>query len=97
MAGSYARYGRKNFNLKTISLAPKSQILIMKQILSKAIFIAIGMALIFQPAKCQTTPKEITDKFFGLYSTDPIKALEYGFSTNKWTARKPDCIFRTIV
>jgi hypothetical protein len=32
----------------------------------------------------QKTPKEITDKFFSLYEKDPVKAVEYVFSTNKW-------------
>ena len=57
----------------------------------------ISLAFTFLTILCtgatgQTTPKEITDKFFALYATDPIKAVEYGFSTNKWSARKPDAI-----
>lgn len=38
----------------------------------------------------QTTYKEITDKFFSIYSKDPIKAVDYAFSTNKWFDRKED-------
>ena len=36
------------------------------------------------------TTKEITDKFFLIYSKDPAKAVDYGFSTNKWLDRKQD-------
>jgi len=39
----------------------------------------------------QTTSKEIIDKFFELYATDAMKAIDYAFSTNKWMdSRKPD-------
>ncbi|MBS1776286.1 MAG: hypothetical protein JSS64_08415 [Bacteroidetes bacterium] len=40
----------------------------------------------------QTTTQEITDKFFTLYSKDPAKAVDYGFSTNKWMDRKLDAV-----
>lgn len=38
----------------------------------------------------QTTSNEITDKFFELYSKDPLKAVDYAFSTNKWFDRQQD-------
>ena len=38
----------------------------------------------------QSTTKAVIDKFFELYASDPSKAVEYGFSTNKWMANKPD-------
>jgi hypothetical protein len=40
----------------------------------------------------QTTTKEIADKFFALYAKEPIKAVEYAFSTNKWFDRQQDGI-----
>jgi hypothetical protein len=38
----------------------------------------------------QASQKEITDKFFELYSKDPLKAVDYAFSTNKWFDRQQD-------
>ena len=38
----------------------------------------------------QASRKEILDNFFSIYSKDPVKAIEYGFSTNKWMDRKQD-------
>lgn len=38
----------------------------------------------------QTETKAITEKFFSIYSQDPIKAVDYAFSTNKWFDRKQD-------
>lgn len=46
------------------------------------IFLIVCSALTNSSA--QTTTKEITEKFFSLYAKDPIKAVEYAFSTNKW-------------
>jgi len=40
----------------------------------------------------QTIEKEITDKFFLIYEKEPIKAVDYAFSTNKWFERKLDGI-----
>ncbi|MEL6253522.1 MAG: hypothetical protein AAFR87_16055 [Bacteroidota bacterium] len=40
------------------------------------------------PVFAQNSTKDITDKFFQLYSEDPGKAIEYGFSTNKWVMEK---------
>jgi hypothetical protein len=40
----------------------------------------------------QTTTNEITDKFFSLYSKDPIQAVDYAFSTNKWFDRQQDAV-----
>jgi hypothetical protein len=52
----------------------------------------IGLFSMISIAKSfgQTTTKEITDKFFTIYSKDPAKAVDYGFSTNKWLDRKQD-------
>ena len=62
----------------------------MRQIFQKLTFIALVFTLGIVKTSGQATTKEITDKFFGLYATDPIKAVEYGFSTNKWMDRKQD-------
>ena len=52
----------------------------------------IGLVIILTIAQSigQATTKEITDKFFSIYSKEPIKAVDYVFSTNKWLARKQD-------
>ena len=46
----------------------------------------------FSTVKGQVTTKEITDHFFEIYSKDPVKAIDYAFSTNKWFERKQDAI-----
>jgi len=57
-------------------------------------FIWIGLLLALCPIQMfgQATEKEITDKFFSIYEKEPIKAVEYAFSTNKWFERKQDGI-----
>ncbi len=50
------------------------------------LFISFGLTKSF----AQTTTTEITDKFFSLYAKDPIKAVDYAFSTNKWFDRQQD-------
>ena len=54
----------------------------------------IGLTYIFclSATFAQTTIKEITDKFFSIYATDPAKAVDYGFSTNKWLDIKKEDI-----
>ena len=42
----------------------------------------------FAPVSAQNSTRDITDKFFKLYAEDPGKAIEYGFSTNKWVMEK---------
>ena len=34
--------------------------------------------------------KERADEFFATYEKVPAKAIDYGFSTNKWVARKQE-------
>jgi hypothetical protein len=41
----------------------------------------------------QTTTKEITDKFFELYQTQPSKAFDYAFGTNHWDENQQDAVF----
>jgi hypothetical protein len=62
----------------------------MKKLLSKLALLGFLFALISYKSIGQTTTKEITDKYFNLYSTDPQKAVEYGFSTDKWFDKKQD-------
>lgn len=62
----------------------------MKRILRHLTLIFLTLVISITKSTGQTTMKEITDKFFNLYATDPIKAVEYGFSTNKWFERKQD-------
>ena len=53
-------------------------------------FIGLFSLTFITKSFAQTTTKEITDKFFALYAKEPIKAVEYAFSTNKWFDRKQD-------
>jgi hypothetical protein len=57
----------------------------LKILLPGFVLVSISLA-----SSGQTTTKEITDKFFSLYSTDPVKAVEYCFSTNKWSAKRQE-------
>lgn len=43
-----------------------------------------------EPLYAQNTETEITVKFFELYKRDPVKAVDYAFSTNKWMERNKD-------
>jgi hypothetical protein len=56
------------------------------------ILAGLMLSLIITETSAQTTPTEITDKFFSIYSKDPIKAVEYAFATNKWVDKKQDAI-----
>lgn len=56
------------------------------------ILAGLMLSLIITETTAQTTPTEITDKFFSIYSKDPIKAVEYAFATNKWFDKKQDAI-----
>jgi hypothetical protein len=56
------------------------------------ILAGLMLSLIITETSAQTTPTEITDKFFSIYSKDPIKAVEYAFATNKWFDKKQDAI-----
>lgn len=38
----------------------------------------------------QKSESEITDKFFALFEKDPIGAIDYAFSTNKWMRNNQD-------
>ncbi len=62
----------------------------MKRQLKKLIFIALAFALCITKSFGQASIKEITDKFFSIYSKEPIKAVEYAFSTNKWFDKQQD-------
>jgi hypothetical protein len=50
----------------------------------------ILLYLLIPNLKAQTTTLLITNKFFQIYSKDPIKAVDFAFSTNKWFERKQD-------
>jgi hypothetical protein len=62
----------------------------MTRHLQKLTFIGLAFMLFLSKSFGQTTTKEITDKFFAIYLKDPTKAVDYGFSTNKWLDRKQD-------
>lgn len=40
--------------------------------------------------KAQSSDKEITSEFFKIFQTEPMKAMDYAFSTNKWMERNID-------
>lgn len=60
--------------------------------LRQLLLAGLMLSLIITETTAQTTPTEITDKFFSIYSKDPIKAVEYAFATNKWFDKKQDAI-----
>jgi len=62
----------------------------MKKLLQKLLVLSGILLICLVKIHGQSTTKEITDKFFALYASDPAKAIEYGFSNNKWMAQKPD-------
>ena len=62
----------------------------MRKRLFRLSFLAITFTICYSKTKGQVSTKEITDKFFNIYVTDPSKAVDYAFSTNKWFDRKQD-------
>lgn len=52
-------------------------------------FIALYSSL---NASAQHPTQEIIEKFFSIYSKDPIKATEYAFSTNKWFEQNQESV-----
>ena len=40
--------------------------------------------------KAQTSEKEIPIEFFRIFKTEPMKAMDYAFSTNSWMERNID-------
>lgn len=60
--------------------------------LRQLILAGLLLTFISNETSGQTTPTEITDKFFSIYSKDPVKAIEYAFSTNKWFDKQQDAI-----
>jgi hypothetical protein len=62
----------------------------MKRLLKRTAFATFLLMLVFVNAFSQATTKDITDKFFSIYKKNPLQAVDYGFSTNKWMSRKPD-------
>jgi hypothetical protein len=62
----------------------------MKTITLRISIFCLLFALVSFRGISQSTIKEITDKFFILYSSDPLKAIDYAFSTNKWFETNKD-------
>lgn len=55
--------------------------------LLKTLLVAYLSLLFMHPSYGQNTPTDITAKFFAIYKTDSInKAMDYLFSTNKYSA-----------
>lgn len=42
--------------------------------------------------QAQNSEKDIPEKFFTIFENDPLKAIDYVFSTNKWMERNIDGI-----
>ena len=42
--------------------------------------------------KAQSSVQEITTEFFRVFENEPMKAMDYAFSTNKWMSRNIDGI-----
>jgi hypothetical protein len=64
----------------------------MKTLTLRITIFCFLFALVSFRGSAQSTIKEITDKFFILYATDPVKAIDYAFSTNKWFETNKDGI-----
>jgi hypothetical protein len=60
--------------------------------LRQLILAGLLLTLIITESSGQTTANEITDKFFSIYSKDPLKAVDYAFSTNKWFDKQQDAV-----
>jgi hypothetical protein len=58
----------------------------------KTLFRILALTFITSFSYGQTTTKEIIDNFFVKYTTDPIKAFDYAFSTNQFFDQKSDAI-----
>ena len=56
----------------------------------KTILIILSGTFALTESYGQSSTQEITENFFSLYAKDPIKAVEYAFSTNKWFDRNQD-------
>lgn len=61
----------------------------LRRIICIALLIVIGNTCSLY---AQVSDKKITEEFFKLYAIDPMKALDYAFSTNKWMERNPDAV-----
>lgn len=63
----------------------------MKNILALLVFtLLIGTFL--TDLKAQTSEKDITSEFFRVFENEPLKAMDYAFSTNSWMERNIDGI-----
>jgi hypothetical protein len=60
--------------------------------LRQLILTGLLLTLIIAESSGQTTPNEIAEKFFSIYSKDPLKAVDYAFSTNKWFDKQKDAV-----
>ncbi|OEI78754.1 hypothetical protein [Formosa algae] len=57
----------------------------------RIILLLISMIFITQ-LKAQSSEKEITTEFLRIFETEPMKAMDYAFSTNTWMERNIDGI-----
>lgn len=59
---------------------------------SRTVLVILLSLISLSKIQAQATTEEISDKFFSIYLKDPAKAVDYGFSTNKWMDRKLDAV-----
>ncbi|MEP0262882.1 hypothetical protein [Dokdonia sp.] len=55
------------------------------------LLVSITIAFITK-VNAQSSEKEITSEFFKVFQSEPMKAMDYAFSTNKWMQRNIDGI-----
>lgn len=58
----------------------------------KILIILIIFTVTIKNLKAQNSEKDIPTEFFRIFKTDPMKAMDYAFSTNKWMKRNIDGI-----
>ena len=54
------------------------------------ILVVLSLGTASSSLTAQNSAKEIPVEFFKIFKTDPIKAMDYAFSTNEWMKRNQD-------
>jgi hypothetical protein len=63
----------------------------MRKKITLLLLIIISVTFITE-LNAQSSEKEITTEFFRVFENEPMKAMDYAFSTNKWMERNIDGI-----
>ncbi len=57
----------------------------------KITLLVLTISIVFiTDLKAQHSEKDIPNEFFRIFQTDPMEAMDYAFSTNKWMERNLD-------